>query len=134
MQSDNMTDRDTLEPRPEVIIDFDVRDGMLFVALKNIGRASAFQVATAFDRPFRGLGGRREVSDSQVFRHVPFMPPGKTFEQPVDVFAQYRARKEPMMLTATIEYRARDGQVFREQIAHDLRIYEDLVTIIQPER
>jgi len=50
-----------LEPtgrRPEVIVDFHVERGLLFVMLKNIGSSSAYRVVTRFDQPFRGLGGQ----------------------------------------------------------------------------
>jgi len=38
-----------MEPRPDVIIDFLFEDGMLFVAVQNIGSQPALQVHVAFD-------------------------------------------------------------------------------------
>jgi hypothetical protein len=112
--------------RPEVIVDFDVRDGLLFVTLKNIGDASAYEVTTQFDPSFRGLDGQRVVTAMDVFRRVEFMPPGKAFVQLIDPLALYVKRKEPSLLTATMSYRDRDGAQYRDLIKHDLRIYFDL--------
>ena len=44
-------------PRPEIVVDFDVEDGLLTVSLKNVGGSSAYLVRTSFDKPFHGLGG-----------------------------------------------------------------------------
>ena len=46
-----------MEPRPDVIVDFLFEDGMLFVAVQNIGSLPAQQVHVIFDPPFKGLGG-----------------------------------------------------------------------------
>lgn len=66
-------------PRPEVIIDFNCSQGLLFILLKNIGTGSAYNVRTVFDQPFRGLGGAKCISDLQLFRCVESVPPGKEF-------------------------------------------------------
>ncbi len=120
------TTRAALVRRPEVIVDFDVRDGLLFVSLKNVGDASAYEVSTRFDAPFRGLDGQKDIAAMNMFRRVEFMAPGKTFVQLVDPLASYTRRKEPTMLSATITYRDRAGSQFSDVIKHDLRVYLDL--------
>ena len=112
--------------RPEVIVDFTCRDGILFVVLKNIGARSAYRVTTRFDKPFSGLGGRKPIAELRLFRRLDFMPPGKEFSQLVDPIATYMRRREPARLTATIAYRDREGARFEDVITHDLRIYQDL--------
>ncbi len=112
--------------RPEVIVDFDCRDGILFVVLRNIGERSAYRVTTRFDKPFSGLGGRKPIADLRLFRRLEFMPPGKAFSQLVDPLAAYLQRREPARLTATISYRDREGRRFEDVITHDLLIYKDL--------
>jgi hypothetical protein len=113
-------------PRPEVIVDFACRDGLLFVILKNIGARSAYHVATRFDKPFAGLGGHKRITELRLFRRLDFMAPGKEFCQLVDPLALYLRRGEPARLTATVSYRDREGRRFEEAITHDLRVYEDL--------
>jgi hypothetical protein len=116
----------TDQRRPEVIVDFTCRDGLLFVILKNIGARSAYRVTTRFDKPFAGLGGEKPIAGLRLFRRLDFMAPGKEFCQLVDPLAVYMKRREPARLTATIEYRDREGGRFEDVITHDLRIYQDL--------
>ncbi len=114
------------DQRPEVIVDFMAEEGLLHVVLKNIGARSAYRVTVEFDKPFNGLGGRKVISDLQLFRYLQFLPPGKEFRQFVDPVADYFKRGEPARLAATVRYTDREGQKFQEVIAHDLRIYRDL--------
>lgn len=116
--------------RPEVIVDFTVEGGLLFVVLHNIGAASAYRVVTRFDQPFRGLGGRKEISSSALFRSLLFMPPAKQFTQLVDPIGAYFRRDEPRRLTATITYTDREGRRYSEVVPHDLDIYRDLAETV----
>lgn len=115
-----------IDRRPEVILDFTAEQGLLYVVLRNIGERSAYRITVQFDNPFHGLGGRKCVSDMQLFRSLQFLPPGKEFVQLVDPVADYLKRREPTRLTATLNYTDREGNKFRDIIAHDLRIYRDL--------
>ena len=38
------------EPIPDVIVDFDFDDGMLFLTLSNIAQGPAFDISVGFDR------------------------------------------------------------------------------------
>jgi hypothetical protein len=112
--------------RPEVIVDFQVERGLLFVVLKNIGSSSAYRVVTQFDQPFRGLGGQKDITGMALFRAVEFLPPGKQFLQLVDPLSAYFTRREPLRLQATVTYSDRDGRQFEDVMAHDLQVYLDL--------
>jgi hypothetical protein len=115
-----------VEVRPDVIVDFQVEDGLLFVVLKNIGAASAYGVVTRFDHPFHGLGGRKDIAELALFRSLAFVPPGKAFVQLVDHVGAYFARQEPRRLEATVTYADRDGRTYTDVMPHDLDIYRDL--------
>jgi len=54
--------------RPEIILDFQADQALLYVVLKNIGARSAYRVITKFDNSFRGLGGKKCISTLQLFR------------------------------------------------------------------
>lgn len=112
--------------RPEVILDFDVEEGLLTICLKNIGSRSAYAVKTTFDRRFYGLDGQKCISEMRLFRHLEFMAPGKNLSQFVDVLANYAKRKQPMRITATLSYRDREGKRYEDRIVHNLRIYLEL--------
>ena len=112
--------------RPDVYVDFTVEHGLLFVVLRNIGAASAYDVVTRFDQPFRGLGGRKDISTIALFKSLRFIPPGKQFTQLVDHIDAYFRRKEPTRVTASITYADREGRRYTDTVPHDLEIYRDL--------
>ena len=114
--------------RPEVLVDFTVRDGLLWVHLRNVGDGSAHQVATAFDCPFHGIERSKAIPAMRLFRKVEFMPPGKAFDHFIDTLAGYVRRKQPLQLVATVRYRDGAGQRFEARCAHDLRVYLELRT------
>jgi len=117
-------------PLPDVIVDFHVENGLLFVVLHNVGSASAFQVATSFDHAFRGLGGQKEVTRLAMFREVPFLAPGKRLSQLVDTAHAFFKRQEPRRLRATVTFRDRDGRRYKNVLPHDLDIYRELAAAV----
>ena len=121
-----VTDAGLSTGRPDVYVDFTVEHGLLCVVLRNIGAASAYDVVTRFDQPFRGLGGRKDISTIALFRSLRFIPPGKQFIQLVDHLDAYFRREEPTRLTASMTYSDREGRRFEEVVPHDLDIYRDL--------
>jgi hypothetical protein len=116
--------------RPDVYVDFTVERGLLFVVLRNIGAVSAYDVVTRFDRPFRGLGGRKDISRIALFQSLLFMPPGKQFTQLVDHLDAYFRRDEPTRMTISMTYADREGRRYAEVVPHDLDIYRDLDEIL----
>jgi hypothetical protein len=122
-----------MESRPDVIVDFLFDDGMLFVAVENIGSQPAEQVHVAFDPPFTGLGGTAPISDLPLFRNIEFLAPGRSIRTILDSSAAYFWRGEPDLITATISYRDRSGEQFSCTIRHDLSIYRDIKFIPKSE-
>jgi hypothetical protein len=115
-----------LAPRPEVIIDFSVEDGLLSVSLKNMGGTSAYRVRTSFDKPFSGIGGEKCISEMRHFRNLDFLPPQKEYRQFIDHIQSYVKRREPLRIKASASYRDRDGNRYEETMMHDLRIFLEL--------
>lgn len=111
---------------PEVIVDFEFEDGLLFVAVRNIGARPAYGISTRFDKTFRGLQGAREIPSLRLFRNIEFLAPGRAIRSLVDSSAAYFARREPTRLTATVTYRTADGQRHEHAIKHDLAVYREL--------
>jgi hypothetical protein len=99
-----------MEPRPDVIVDFVFEDGMLFVAVQNIGAQPAQQVHVTFEPPFRGLGGTASIPELP-FRNIEFLR--LTPIHTADSAAYFAV--EPEQITATISYRDRSG----ENLLHD---------------
>jgi len=123
-----------MEPRPDVIVDFLFEDGMLFVAVQNIGSQPALQVHVAFDPPFKGLGGTTSIPELPLFRNIEFLAPSRSIRTLLDSSAAYFARQEPQQITATASYLDRSGQKFSCTMHHDLAIYRDIAFIPKLER
>jgi hypothetical protein len=115
------------EPQPlDVLLDVVFEQGLLFLALRNLGGEPALKVSCAFDRPVRGLGGTREVSALRLFRNVELLAPGREIRTLLDTSAAYFARREPSRLRVTVSWRTPAGQRREARIVHDLSIYRDL--------
>jgi hypothetical protein len=113
----------------DVIVDFEFDRGLLFVAVRNLGDRPALDVQTTFDKPFKGLGGAREIDRLRLFKRIRFLAPGREIRTLLDQSAAYFARKEPTVLTATVSYRTAGGERRRHSITHDLAIYRDLAYV-----
>src|SRR6476646_10062834 len=109
-----------MELRPDVIVDFLFEDGILFVAVQNIGSQPAQRVHVTFDPPFKGLGGTVSIPELPLFRNIEFLAPSRSIRTLLDSSAAYFARPEPVLITAAISYSDRSGQQFSATILHDL--------------
>jgi hypothetical protein len=127
MARSTKADRNVTTPvlRSDVIVDFVFDDGVLFIALSNIGERPARKVSVTFDPTFNGADGLN-VGGMTLFKNVEFLAPHKTITTLLDSSAAYFARREPTRITATISYVGADGARCRETICHDLEIYRDL--------
>jgi hypothetical protein len=123
-----------MEPRPDVIVDIIFEDGLLFVAVANIGSQPAQRVRVAFDPPFNGLGGAASIPELPLFRNIEFLAPSRSIRTFLDSTTAYFARGEPEAIAATITYYDRSGQEFCCTIRHDLAIYRDLAFVPKAER
>jgi hypothetical protein len=123
-----------MEPRPDVIVDFLFEDGMLFVAVQNIGPEPALRVQVAFEPSFKGLGGTAAIPELPLFRNIEFLAPSRSIRTLIDSSASYFARQEAEQIAATISYTDRSGQKFSCTIRHDLAIYRDIAFVAKSER
>lgn len=111
---------------PDVIVDFIFDDGLLYVAVQNIGDKPAYKVSVQFDRKFRGVGGTKDISEMPLFRNIEFLAPWKDIVTFVDASAAYFGRDEPTRISARISYEDARGKRHRATITHDLEIYRDI--------
>jgi hypothetical protein len=115
--------------RPRVIVDFEVEQDTLLVAVRNIGTRPAAHVRVSFEPSFRGLGGVVDIPRLKLFSRLAFLAPDRTIRALVDTLDAYLGRTgpaEPRAIVATILYRDGAGRRFRARTRHDLSIWEDL--------
>jgi hypothetical protein len=111
---------------PDVIVDFDFEDGLIFVSVQNLGGRPATAVRVTFDPPFRGLGGTKAMNRLALFRRLEFLGPYKEIRTLLDSSAAYFGRDEPTNVTASVTFRDEAGRRHSRRIAHDLSVYRDI--------
>jgi hypothetical protein len=111
---------------PDVILDVIFEDGLLFLAIRNIGATPAVDVSVEFEKPLTGLAGTKEISALALFRQLAFLAPQREIRAFLDSGAAFFARRQPSILKAKICFHDRAGCRFESVIRHDLRIYKDL--------
>jgi hypothetical protein len=112
--------------RPDVIIEFLFAQGLLHLALRNIGDRPAIAISVKFDKKIFGLGGAKEISALPVFQRVEFLGPGREILVFVDQSHSYFARKQPTKISARISYSGSEKRKYEVTINHDLEIYREL--------
>lgn len=115
--------------RPEVIVDVVFEDGLLFLAVSNIGDRPALDVRTTFNRKLVGLGGTRDVAALPLFRNIPFLAPGKEIRTLLDSTTSWFARRRATTLVARVAYRDAEKKQYKASMAHDLEIYREIAYV-----
>jgi hypothetical protein len=116
----------------DVILDVVFEDGLLFLAVRNIGARPVFGVSVAFDRPLIGLGGMREISALPVFANIDVLAPGREIRTLLDSSASYFGRRQPDVIGAHVGYRDERGRRHAVTVRHDLGIYRSLAYVVRP--
>ncbi|MDH3766678.1 MAG: hypothetical protein OER82_12840 [Nitrosopumilus sp.] len=117
------------DKNPDVIIDFEYDDGLLFIGIENIGDDSAYDVAVRFNKKILGMQKTKNISSLQIFQSLKFLPPRKEIKILVDLFQFYLAGKQPLLISTGIFFRNKKKQAFQNLIQHDLSIYKDIAEI-----
>jgi hypothetical protein len=116
----------TGERVPDVIVDFVFENGLFHISVINIGDAPAFTVNVSFNRPLKGLGGKKVVSDMALFQNIEFMPPQKRISTFLDTAASYFKQQLPTDFITTIKFNDRDGKRYQNVMKHNINIYRDI--------
>lgn len=116
------------EDRPEVIVDFEYENGLLFIVIENIGPDSAYDVSEKFDKSISSLQ-KSKISSLKIFKSLRFLPPRKKIRIFVDSYQSYIYNKQPLLIKVDIQFKNKMGKRFKNSILHDLSIYKDLMEI-----
>lgn len=111
---------------PDVILDVIHEEGVLFLALRNIGAGPAEQVSVTFTPDLHALRGTVALSELALFQDLPFLAPGSEIRALLDVGPAYFAREAPARFTAAVRFQNELGTTFRRTSTHDLAVYREL--------
>ena len=114
---------------PDVIVDFEYSEDVLFIVIENIGDDSAFDVQTKFSKKILGMQKTKDISSLKIFKLLRFLPPAKKIKIPVDLFQFYLLGKQPLQISVSVFFRNKIKQKFQNSINHDLSIYRDIDNI-----
>ena len=114
---------------PNVIVDFEYQNGLLFVSVENIGNDSAFGIVVKFSKEILGMQKTVNVSGLAIFNSLKFLPPGKKIRVFIDVFYSYIANRQPLKITVMVSFSNKAKQKFQNTIPHDLSIYRNFPEI-----
>jgi hypothetical protein len=98
--------------RPDVIVDVVFENGLLFLAVANIGDRPALEVRTTFNRKLVGLGGTKDVGALPLFRNISWF-----------------ARRRATTVVARVAYRDPEKKEYKAAMTHDLEIYREIAYV-----
>lgn len=121
---------ESVEARPEVIVDFECEQDLLYIVVANVGSSSAHRVFVKFDKEIKDFRGIR-MSGMDIFRKLEFLAPGRKIRLFVDSYSRYIKRKQPLQLRFSLTYFDRMNLSYSDTIRHNLGIFKGLVHNIE---
>ena len=112
--------------RPEVIVEFLFDEGVLLIAVRNIGTRDAREIRIKFSKKILGPDGNKDISALLLFQRLQFLGPQRQISCFVDQMSSYFKRRQPTSLSVVIEYRDADGRNYQDKIDHNLEIYREM--------
>lgn len=117
--------------KPDVLVDFVFDQGLLWIAVCNVGQAAAHNVVVTFPLPLMGLGGKQDFAALSLFRNLSFLPAGKRIETFFDDSAAFFRRGGPTQVITTIMYKGPSLEPYAKTLVHDLQIYKDISYVVR---
>jgi hypothetical protein len=109
-----------------VIVDFEFRQGLLFLSIRNIGGCPARDVTVDFAPRFTGVAGRKDVTKLPLFKELTYLAPDRRIETFLDTSESYFKRKQPTRIKVSVGYSDRDGTAYVDRFEHNLEIYREI--------
>ena len=112
-----------------MVVDLVLEAGLLHLELANLGAQPARNVTCRFDRPLADLSGR-DVGELALFKHMPFLMPGKRIRTLLGRAAAFCTTEGPTTVAITVDYDDNRGIRRTASVEHDFSVYRDLITSI----
>lgn len=122
------------QARPFVMIDFDIKDHLIFLVISNIGKTLARDVKFIVEPALVPTKEGYAAKDLTIFREgMPILPPGKVIRTVFDSFPEREARQDlPDRFEVIVRYRG-ESDSFEDRIDLDLDLYRNLVSVRRDE-
>lgn len=107
---------------PAVILDVELRDGLLFLVIENVADHPVYNTKIAFKRDVVGMSGI-SLQKLPIWTKLRFLPAGKRIEVLVDRLTTFLDRDAGTLFGVEITYLAPDKSAYRAVITHDFKAY-----------
>jgi hypothetical protein len=117
----------TIDRSPEVVVDFECENDLLFIFVANVGTSSAHQILIEFDKEITDFKDA-PLSKMDAFHRLEFLSPGRKIKVFVDKFSSYIQRRQPMRIKFLVSYSDTENQKRCDAIRHNLAIFKGIAT------
>jgi hypothetical protein len=123
--------KNTISAENPVIVDFEIDASTVCMLIKNSGNNALLNLKIKPSSPIPGLGGKRDLSELNVFKEISYMAPLKEIRIFVDSYDSFFRNLKSTKIEFNITYGDESEKSYRKKITHDLKIYTDLIFFIK---
>jgi hypothetical protein len=113
-----------------VVVDFELRRGLMFLLIQNFGPTVAREVRISFNQAILVLNAEKKLNELNIFRKLRYLAPYKTIEVYLDPASLFLQKLEDKEGAIKLSYQDAQGKTVTEEIIHDLSIYTDLPILL----
>jgi hypothetical protein len=117
---------------PHLCVDFALKDGFIFLIIKNLSAFAATHVRITFSQDIHILGGSKSLADLSIFSKLSYLAPWKEIEVYLDTAELFLPQFRDTVVVVSMTYASEKGRNLKKSIAHDLAIYRDLPIFLNP--
>lgn len=119
------------QARPFVVIDFDIKDHLIFIEVSNTGPSLARDVRFAIEPAFQSSLEGYQARDLKMFRDgISTLAPGKVIRTMFDSFPSREQQGIPDAYAVTITYAdEKRGRAFTETLDLDIGLYRNVMSV-----
>jgi hypothetical protein len=121
----------TKSGKGQIIVDFEVDAELVFLVVKNTGRAPALNLKIKPTAAIIGLEGKTDIAKLSIFEEISYLAPGKEIKIFVDSYESFFRHLKDWLISFALNYKDERDRWHKAKITHNLEIYSDLIFFIK---
>lgn len=117
---------------PHLCVDFVLKNGFIFLLIRNLSALAATHVRITFSQDIRILGSSKSLADLSIFSKLTYLAPWKEIEVYLDAAEVFLSQFRDTVVVISITYASEKERHVKKSITHDLAIYRDLPILLNP--
>ncbi len=114
-----------------VVVDFEIDQSTVFILIRNSGTGALRNLKIKPSTSIIGLEGKKDMSSLNIFKEIRYMAPLKEIRIFVDSYDSFFSHLKNTQIAFTVTYQDESKKSYRKKIAHDLKIYTDIIFFIK---